>query len=131
MDINTAFPSKYVKAADLNGKSHTVTIRVCVLEELGQGAEKEQKPVLYFHKAQKGLVLNKTNANTIAKAYGGDTVAWEGRPVEIFPTEVEFRGQMVDGIRLRVKATDLPTAAPPMAPPGAPMADDLNDEINF
>ena len=131
MQISKAFPSNYIKAADLDGKPWTMTIRTCVLEDLGQGAEKEQKPVLYFAKAQKGLVLNKTNANTIAKAYGDDTASWEGRPVEVFPTPVEYKGQMVDGIRLRVKASDLPTAAPPMAPPAAPMADDLNDEINF
>ena len=132
MIISKAFPSNYVKAADLDGKSCTMTIRTCVLEDLGQGNERERKPVLYFQKAQKGLVLNKTNANTVAKAYGDDTAGWEGRPVEIFPTQVEYKGQMVDGIRLRVKTTDLPTAAPPVAPPAAaPMHEDLNDEIDF
>ena len=131
MKISAAFPSNYVKAADLDGKPRIVTIRTCVLEDLGQGNERERKPVLYFDKAQKGLVLNKTNANTVADAYGDDTAAWEGRSVEIFPTPVEYKGKMVDGIRLRVKAAAPPSVAPPATPPpaAAPMDDELNDEI--
>ena len=119
MRISTAFPSNYIKASDLNGKPWPLTIRTCVLEELGQGNDKEEKPVLYFAKAQKGLVLNKTNANVIAAAYGDDTAGWTGKSVEVFPTQVEFRGQLVDGVRLRIK------------PDAAPMADALDDDIPF
>ena len=119
MRISSAFPSKYIKAADLNGQPHSLTIRTCVLEDLGQENNKEEKPILYFAKAQKGLVLNKTNANVIAAAYGDDTAGWTGKSVEVFPTPVEFRGQLVDGVRLRIK------------PDAAPMADVLDDEIGF
>ena len=65
MNISEAFPSNYVKAADLNGKPRPLTIRTCVMEELGQGSGKAMKPVLYLNGAQKGLVLNKTNGKTI------------------------------------------------------------------
>ncbi len=103
-----------------------MTIRTCVMEELGQGSDKEQKPVVYFTKGTKGLVLNKTNANVIVEAYGDDTAGWEGKPVEVFPTQVEFKGKLVDGIRLRIQ----PVAQPEPQPQAAPMADDeLNDEI--
>ena len=125
MKISAAFPSNYVKAADLNGTPRTLTIRTCVLEELGQGNDKETKPVLYFEKAQKGLVLNKTNANAIADAYGDDTSDWEGKPVEVFPTRVEFRGKLVDGIRVRIQSE----AQPKKQPAAAPMADEFGDEI--
>ena len=77
--ISTAFPSQYRKCADLNGKPWDMKIRTVVLEDLGQGSDKEEKPVVYFHKGQKGLVLNKTNATTIAKVYGDDTSAWTGQ----------------------------------------------------
>ena len=128
MKISGAYPSNYVKASDLNGKPCPLTIRTCVLEELGQGSDKEQKPVLYFNGAQKGLVLNKTNANVIADAYGDETGGWEGKSVEVYPTRVEFRGQLVDGIRVRIQAEEQ-QAAEPAAPP---MADnELNDEIPF
>ncbi len=90
---------------------------------MGQGNDKEQKPVLYFNKAQKGLVLNKTNARVIADAYGDDTANWEGKAVEVYPTQVEFKGKLVDGIRLRVAAEAKPQ------PTAAPMADEFGDEI--
>ncbi len=124
MNIEQAFPSLYVKASDLNGKPSLLTIRTCVREELGQGSDKEKKPVLYFKEAQKGLVLNKTNANVIVDAYGKMTEDWEGKPVEVYPTRVEFRGQLVDGIRVRIQQEAQPDAAP--------LADgEPDDEIPF
>ncbi len=128
MKISAAFPSNYIKASDLDGEPRALQIRTCVPEELGQGNEKETKPVLYFQDRQKGLVLNKTNANVIADAYGDDTSNWEGKAVEVYPTQVEFKGKLVDGIRLRI----VPEAQPQTQPAAAPMADSvLNDEIPF
>ena len=65
MKISAAFPSNYLKCDDLSGQPRGVTIRTCVSEELGQGRDKEKKPVLYFSKGTKGLVLNITNANCV------------------------------------------------------------------
>ena len=131
MNIDQSFPSNYVKASDLNGKPSLLTIRTCVLEELGQGRDKEKKPVLYFSKGPKGLVLNVTNARVIAKAYGDDTANWTGKQIEIYPTQVEFRGDLVDAIRVRIP--DVPAAVTGGAD-AAPMSDakldeELNDEI--
>ena len=92
--------------------------------------------MLYFTKGPKGLVLNVTNAKTIVKVYGDDTANWTGRPIEIYPTQVEFKGDLVDGIRIRVPDVEpsAATAAVPPAGAAAPLADDnldeeLNDEI--
>ena len=79
MRISKAYPSKYLKAADLEGQDRKVTIRSCVEKELGQGAESESKPVLYFDGGDKGLVLNQTNAAAIVEDYGDDTDTWIGR----------------------------------------------------
>ena len=125
MKMSEMYPSNYVKAADLNGKPCPLTIRTCVQEELGQGADKERKPVLYFQDRQKGLVLNRTNATVIAEAYGDETGGWEGKPVEVFPTQVQFKGKLVDGIRVRIQ----PEAQPEKEPEAAPMADVFDDEI--
>ena len=129
--ISAAFPSSYLKCADLGGQPRVVNVRTCVMEELGQGRDKEKKPVLYFDKGQKGLVLNLTNAKAIAKTYGDDTSNWTGKPIEIYPTQVEFKGDLVDGIRVRVADVE-PSAAAPEQPvaEAAPMADaELDDEI--
>ena len=135
MKISAAFPSNYLKSDDLDGQPRIVTVRTCVQEELGQGRDKEKKPVLYFSKGPKGLVLNITNARVIAKAYGDDTGHWAGEPIEIYPTQVEFKGDLVDAIRVRIP--DVPVAGAVEASTdatAAPMADDkldeeLNDEI--
>ena len=133
--ISETFPSQYLKCADLNGKPWDMKIRTVVLEDLGQGNDKEEKPVTYFHNAQKGLVLNKTNANTIVKAYGDDTGNWTGKDVQVFPTQVEFKGETVDAIRVRVAKEAPPQpqpSTPAVTPNAAPMADvELNDQIPF
>jgi hypothetical protein len=101
MKISDLFPSKYVKAADLNGKPFTLAIKKLVIEEMGHGNEKEKKPVLYFSNAAKGLVLNRTNAMIIANLYGDESDGWVGKRVTIYPTKVRAFGQMQDCIRVR------------------------------
>lgn len=119
MQIDDAFPSAYVKSSDLNGGTRTLTIKEVKLEDLGQGADKKTKPVLFFEEAQKGMVLNVTNKNVIKDAYGPETSAWIGKPLEVFATKVEFKGQQTDGIRVRIPAP-------------APKADELlNDTVPF
>lgn len=101
MKISQLFPSKFVKAADLNGKTVTLTIAKLVVEELGHGPDKERKPVLYFQKATKGMVLNRTNAMTIAALYGDESDEWEGKRISIYPTRIRAFGSMQDTIRVR------------------------------
>lgn len=98
MNINGAFPSTYLKAADLEGKNVKVTIRSVILEEVGQ----DRKPILYFEGHEKGLVLNRTNSNTISDAYGPETDDWRGATIELFPAMVDFQGRSVEAIRVRV-----------------------------
>lgn len=112
MKISQLFPSKYVKACDLNGKTVTLTIAKLVIEELGHGAEKERKPVLYFQKATKGLVLNRTNAMTIAGLYGDEADDWPGKRISIYPTRIRAFGAMQDTIRVR---EEIPAQPKPMA----------------
>ncbi len=118
MKISTAFPSKYLRAADIDdGAAHVHNIHSVTVEEVADG--EDHKPILYFDGVEKGLVLNKTNANTVAGLYGDDTERWVGNPVEMFATETEFQGKRVACIRVRQ-----PKARPANAPT-APIKDDL------
>lgn len=104
MKIGSAFPNKYLKAADLNGNAVTVTINAVKVEDIGR--DKDEKPVLYFKGKDKGLVLNKTNSRTIQKIAGTDeTDEWRGVEIVLYPTETEFSGEMVDCIRVRAPKT--------------------------
>lgn len=100
MKMSKMFPSKYLKSADLAGKRIRLVIDDARLEEVG--ADKDQKPVLYFQRAKKGMVLNVTNGNLIAAAYGDDSKDWKGKPVELYVAKVRYQGKMVDGLHVSI-----------------------------
>lgn len=108
MRISSAFPSDYLKASDLNGRQVTVTMAKVTVEKIG----KDSKPVLYFQGKQKGMVLNKTNANAIAANYGEDTDQWAGCTITLFETMVDFQGKSVPAIRVRVVPQQRQAPAP-------------------
>ncbi len=113
--VSEAFPSNYLKAADLNNRTVKVAINKVVFEEIGQN--KESKPIVYFDKVQKGLVLNKTNAVEIAATHGDQMEDWTGKEIELFSQMVPFQGQNVPAIRVRAVA-EAPEATDPNDPLG-------------
>lgn len=124
MNINDAFPSNYLKAGDLQGADVPVTISNAVMEKLGD----DTKLVIYFQGKEKGMVLNKTNANTIGDMYGDDTDHWLGKQITLYAAWVDYQGRQVQGIRVKPQQGQ---PAPAPAPQDAPAADDLDDEIPF
>ena len=119
VSINTLFPSKYLKADDIDGEQ-IVSINGVTQEEVGD--EREMKAVVLFAELPKGLVLNKTNASTIAALYGPETDSWKGNRITLFATPVEFKGKMSMGVR--VKPIMPLEAAVPAAVPA-----DFDDDI--
>jgi hypothetical protein len=102
MKINDAFPSNYLKASDFEGDT-VVTIKNVTLEDIGQGKKQETKAIVHFDEFDKGLVLNVTNKNAIEGLYGDETDDWTGKQITLFPTEVEFAGEQVMAIRVRLR----------------------------
>jgi hypothetical protein len=62
----------------------------------------EPKPVLHFEGKDKGMVLNKTNANKIAEIFGDDTDSWAGGQIVYTKQWFPFQGNTVPAIRVRV-----------------------------
>jgi hypothetical protein len=73
--------------------------------------------VLYLD-GQKPLVLNRTNFETLADAFG-DSDEWAGNKVKVFTARTQYQGKSIDGLRVE-----------PIVPKPAAAAD-LNDEITF
>ncbi len=123
MNIDQAFPSKYMKASDL--PEETVVpfkIEEIKMEEIGR--EKQIKPVIYFEGQEKGFVCNKTNANTISKILGSrDTDDWAGKTIRLYSTEVQFGDEMVESIRVSIKTGK--------SKPAPASTDKDDDEIPF
>ena len=116
MNIDSAFPSNYLKASDLGDSQPVVTIDRGEIE--GIGRNKEMKPVLYFRGKEKGVVLNKTNANKIAQLLGSrDTDSWRGAQIRLYATETEFGGETVECIRVKGAGNGQPVQAPPPVQP--------------
>lgn len=135
MRVSDAFPSEFLKAADLRDRNVLVVMDRVEMKDIGG----DHKPILFFQGKDKGLVLNKTNANNIAMAHGDDTDDWSGKEVVLFPAMTDFQGKTVPCIRVRqARASDRPAAAKPAlkavgentvrAPEPPPISD---DEIPF
>ena len=101
MQIDSLFPSKYLRASDLDGDT-PVTMKSLIMEEING----EKKPVLHFREPLKPLVLNKTNTKTIGSLHGSETDGWPGKRIILYPTKVDFRGEIVDAIRIRRQIPD-------------------------
>jgi hypothetical protein len=117
MNINKAFPSKYLKASDLDGEISVKITRV-TFEQVGAG--QETRPVAYFDGIGKGVVLNKTRSNGIIRASGSEeTDDWVGVTVLLYPSTTQFQGEEVECIGIRAprpKKATAPAAAPGIEP---------------
>ncbi len=138
MLMNEAYPSKFLKAEDLQGRAAKVTIGSVVYETVGR----ERKVAMYFQGKERGIILNKTNANAIAAAYGQDTDQWVGGIIELFPTMTDYQGKQVPAIRVRIPPPPRQTTAgsqqgqqPPVLSSreagAAPYDDGFDDSIPF
>ena len=130
MHINDMFPSQYLKAADILGKKVKVEIENVTREEMQDGA---LKPVISFVGKDKGLVLNRINAETIAATLGGNTETWQGAVLVLHTQKVQGPQGIVDGIRIMdtqpsPRATDPRSYGPDHE---AEQSADFDDDIPF
>jgi len=102
-NINDVYQSdnNHLKATDLPpGKQVQVTIAGYEIVEFDDDGKKSKKVVLNFQGAEKTLVVNKTNATTIAAVLGEELDTWIGKAICVYSTKVDFGGKMVDAIRV-------------------------------
>jgi hypothetical protein len=119
MKVASLYPSKYLRADDLDGEDVLLTIKsIEICHDFDQ-----PKPVVTFAEGDaKGLVLNKTNTRAIAASLGPETDDWIGQRIVLFVAQVPMEGRgIVDAIRVRVPKRK---AAAAKKAPGAPLVDD-------
>lgn len=129
MNINEAFPSKFIKAADLQGRPVVVKIATVKIDEVEKG---KQKPILHFIGKDRGLALNVVNKNKLVELFGPETDHWTGKPIELFSVMTDFQGQTVEAIRIRAPrpAAGASPAAPTPPPANEPPPYD-DSEVPF
>ena len=120
--VTEMIKSKFLKKDDIPNERN-LTISGCSLQTM-PGFDAEERWVLTFRELAKGLPLNDTTIRVLGKAYGSDSDEWVGRTVCLYVDHsVEFKGQIVGGLRLR----------PILQPKGAasPAEKDPDDDMPF
>ena len=106
--------SRYFRADDLSGDLK-LRVKDVTEETIGEGADRQQKLVVWFTNDKRGLVLNRLNNRALRGAFGDDTTNWAGKIIILFRLMVEMRGKMVPGLRVRIPSPKhaRQAAAPP------------------
>ena len=123
MKISDMVPSSYLKQSDFDESGLIVTIKSLEHKNVARDDEApEEKWIIYFNEFDRGLVLNTTNINALAKACDADdTDNWPGKEVVVYvDPNVGFGGKTTGG--LRIKKYSAP-AAPKVAAKPRPMVD--------
>ena len=113
----TAFGS-YIKAEDLASKAVRMSIERIELETIkgSDGKSDERKLVAHFFGKDKGLVLNRTNADSLHQIFGTDDYdEWVGAVV-LYPDTTMFGGKRVACVRIKASATAAPKPVPVPGP---------------
>lgn len=111
MDYGLGFLGAYITAAELVGKTPTLTIQKVTLEKVesmkatdDDGAGKmRDRIVVYFEEGRsgRGWLLNRTNAECLKEMFGRETDLWLGKKVTLFTTQVRVGPKMEPGIRVK------------------------------
>ena len=111
MHVRLLFPSRYLCAADFDGKDVDLTITSIRPESLRTEAGDEFKHVVRFKEVDakaeasgsepKRLVLNETCAMAIAAIHGNEVNDWAGKKITLYPTTCQAFGETVECIRVR------------------------------
>jgi len=107
MDYRAMFKGEYVAAAEFQGKEPTLTIKSLALVTMveapkakGEEERTRQKGVVHFEETDRGWVMNRTNAESLAAMFGPETSAWIGKRVKLAAVQVQFGKERVPGIRV-------------------------------
>jgi hypothetical protein len=122
--VSEMIQSKYLRKEDID-EEMVASIKAVALENM-PGDSGEQRWVLTFRELPKGLVLNTTTIRVLDKCFGNHSDEWVGRKVTLYVDEtVQFKGQVVGGLRLRpFKAPKAPKAAQLVPAAADPELDD-------
>ena len=110
-DYRKLMNKDYLGAWDVpEGGDLVLTISKVAQEEVkGESGRSDDCMVIHFSDAQKPMICNVTNAQSISKIANSKYIEdWVGVRIALYATEVQFGKKMVDAIRVREYAPKLP-----------------------
>jgi hypothetical protein len=127
MDVNQVFSGDSLKATDLQGQEHTLMIAGVEMKKFDNG----NKLVVRFEGKKKTLVSNKTNSKRIAAMFGPNTDLWIGNEITLYPDQVEFQGDLVDAIRVKIIKQEIKPVPQRKVGGISDAVTDMDDDIPF
>jgi hypothetical protein len=129
--ISKVYSSRFVKSYELSYTDRRpAMIDKVTVEVFGNDfTEKLVSTVNDGNGWEKDLVLNQTNAQRLAAAFGDDTDQWVGQQVELWVTDVIYKGETMQSVQIGPMPPPALPAPPP--PPRPPLDKDLDDAIPF
>jgi hypothetical protein len=121
--ISEMLPSSYLKQSDFDENGFIVTVATIEQKNVARDDEpEERKWIVTFKEYEKGMVLNSTNIQALAKACGSDdTDDWAGKEVIVYvDPNVGYGGKTTGGLRIKKYAAPQP---PKQAPQRQAVAD--------
>lgn len=117
MRMRDALPGRYLTGDDLDGEV-TVTIDRVVMEPFRDPRTRVEarKPVMYFQKAKRGLIVNRTNWRAVADLYGDESDNWAGKQIVLAPEMVDAYGKQTKAVRVRRARPLAPAVRTTLAP---------------
>ena len=98
------FNSKYLRWFHLKGQEFKMTIERVEMEVpmTLPGGIKEKKPVVFFTKGTRPLVLCKTNGNLIVESTGEPSpYKWPGKTITLYQSKTRLGSKTVPCIRIK------------------------------
>jgi len=89
ISVSQTYPSRFLSPTDVT-RPIAVTINAVTVEEFRQrNGTQEPRIVLAFRGARKVMILNKTQANTLAALFGDNAEEWINRTVQLQPARAQ------------------------------------------
>jgi hypothetical protein len=110
LNFDQLFPSRFLKAGEMEGNPLTLTIADVALEALESedGTEKDVAIITFKEPKAKQLRLNRTNGESVRAMFGSEIDDWIGKRVTFYP-ERDTSGMSESGVCIRVKGSpDIP-----------------------
>lgn len=104
MKLSAMVPSSFLKQSDFDENGLIVTVNRIEQQNVARDDEPEEKKwILYLNEFEKGMVLNTTNINALAKACDtDDTDDCIGKEIVIYvDPNVGFGGKTTGGLRIK------------------------------
>jgi hypothetical protein len=102
--VSDMLPSSYLKQSDFDENGLIVTISGIENKNIAkEDQEPEHKWIVYFKEFEKGMVLNSTNIQALARACDSeDTDDWAGHEVVVYvDPSVGYAGKVTGGLRIK------------------------------